>query len=127
VVEKTGSHRNSVNLKRRGTAPLVDVIRVHALAAGSMEQNSFARLDDLVASGWLTSSAVADLRDALEFISLVRIRHQARALEAGKPPTNNLNPEHLSSFERRSLKDAFQVLSHAQKFLKFRYRPVAKR
>lgn len=123
VVEKTGSHRNSINLKRRGTAPLVDVIRVHALAAGSTSQNSFARLDDLVASGWLTSSAVADLRDALEFISLVRIRHQARALQAGKPPSNNLNPEHLSSFERRSLKDAFQVLSHAQKFLKFRYRP----
>lgn len=123
VVEKTGSQRNSVNLKRRGTAPLVDVIRVHALAAGSTAQNSFARLDDLVASGWLTSSAVADLRDALEFIALVRIRHQARALQAGNPPSNNLNPEHLSSFERRSLKDAFQVLSHAQKFLKFRYRP----
>jgi CBS domain-containing protein len=123
VVEKTGSHRNSVNLKRRGTAPLVDVIRVHALAAGSTEQNTFARLDDLVANGWLTSSAVADLRDAFEFISLVRIRHQARAIEAGQPPSNNLNPEHLSSFERRSLKDAFQVLSRAQKFLKFRYRP----
>lgn len=123
VVEKTGMHRDSVNLKRRGTAPLVDVIRVHALAAGSVAQSSCARLNDAVAKGWLTSSAVADLRDAFEFISSVRIRHQAQALAAGNPPTNNLNPEHLSAFERRSLKDAFQVLSRAQKFLKFRYRP----
>ncbi|MEF1340069.1 DUF294 nucleotidyltransferase-like domain-containing protein, partial [Vibrio rotiferianus] len=32
VMEKDGQHKNSINLKRRGTAPLVDLIRVHSLA-----------------------------------------------------------------------------------------------
>ncbi|MGL5108107.1 MAG: putative nucleotidyltransferase substrate binding domain-containing protein, partial [Vibrio ordalii] len=36
-------------------------------------------------------------------------------------PDNNIEPENLSDFERRNLKDAFQILSNAQNFLKFRY------
>lgn len=125
VLEKGGRHENSINLKRRGSGPLVDVIRVHALAAASTAQNSFRRLDDVVAAGFLTASMTADLRDALEFISVVRARHQAAAIEAGDAPNNNIDPETLSNLERRSLKDAFKVLSNAQKFLKFRYRPGA--
>ncbi len=123
VLEKGGRHENSINLKRRGSGPMVDVIRVHALAAGSTAQNSFRRLDDIRAAGFLTASMADDLRDALEFISVVRARHQAAAIEAGASPNNNIDPETLSNLERRSLKDAFKVLANAQKFLKFRYRP----
>jgi CBS domain-containing protein len=123
VLEKGGRHENSINLKRRGSGPMVDVIRVHALAAGSTAQNSFRRLDDIRAAGFLTASMADDLRDALEFISVVRARHQAAAIEAGTTPNNNIDPETLSNLERRSLKDAFKVLANAQKFLKFRYRP----
>lgn len=52
VMEKDGKHKNSINLKRRGTAPLADLIRVHALAVGSTQQNSFERLDDILDSGF---------------------------------------------------------------------------
>lgn len=124
VLEKSGRHQDSINLKRRGTAPLVDVIRVHALASGSQSQNSFRRLEDTVAAGFLTNTMAADLRDALEYISMVRARHQAGAIEEGTAPGNNIDPEVLSAFERRSLKNTFRVLGNAQKFLKFRYRPV---
>lgn len=123
VMEKDGKHNDSINLKRRGTAPLADLIRVHALACGSQAQNSFQRLEDIVAGGWITPGIGADLRDAMEFISMVRIRHQKLMLEAGEEPDNNVQPENLSPFERRNLKDAFQILSNAQKFLKFRYHP----
>ncbi len=123
VMEKDGKHNNSINLKRRGTGPLSDLIRIHALACGSRAQNSFERLRDIEASGWLTSGIVTDLRDAMEFISMVRIRHQVRMMEAGETPNNNVTPENLSPFEQRNLKDAFQVLSNAQKFLRFCYPP----
>ncbi len=123
VLEKSGRYQNSLNLKRRGTGPLGDVIRVHALAAGSRSQNSFRRLDDTVAAGFLTSGMATDLHDALEFIAIVRVRHQAADIEAGRGLNNNINPEDLSTLDRRSLKDAFKVLSDAQKFVKFRFRP----
>ncbi|MCG7499638.1 DUF294 nucleotidyltransferase-like domain-containing protein [Vibrio sp. Of7-15] len=121
VMEKDGRHNNSINLKRRGTAPLADLIRVHALAVGSRSQNSFERLDDIIDAGILPKGRAQDLRDAMEFISMVRIRHQALDVEQGIEPDNNIEPENLSDFERRNLKDAFQILSNAQNFLKFRY------
>lgn len=121
LLEKDGKQRESINTKRRGTAPVVDLIRVHALAVSSTSRNSFARLEDIMESNILPSGRGPDLRDALEFISMVRIRHQALAIEAGETPDNNVAPEDLSDFERKNLKDAFQVLSNAQRFLRFRY------
>ncbi|EEX94233.1 hypothetical protein VIOR3934_20395 [Vibrio orientalis CIP 102891 = ATCC 33934] len=121
VMEKDGQHKNSINLKRRGTAPLADLIRVHALAVGSRSKNSFERLDDIHEAGILPKGKARDLSDALEFISMVRIRHQALDVENEIEPDNNIEPENLSDFERRNLKDAFQILSNAQNFLKFRY------
>ncbi len=123
VLEQDGRHKNSMNLKRRGTAPLADLIRVHALAVDSRSQNSFERLDDIIEAGILPKGRGTDLRDAMEFISMVRIRHQALDVVGEQEPDNNIEPENLSDFERRNLKDAFQILSNAQKFLKYRYQP----
>ncbi|MCH8532720.1 MAG: DUF294 nucleotidyltransferase-like domain-containing protein [Saccharospirillum sp.] len=121
VMENDGKQNNTINLKRRGTAPLTDVIRVHALACGSTAQNSFDRLIDIAEHKVLGHSNGDDLRDALEFISLVRARHQAWDLENNIDPDNSVEPEALSQFERRNLKEAFQVLSNAQKYLRIRY------
>ncbi len=126
VMEKDGRHKNSINLKRRGTAPLADLIRVHALAVGSRAQNSFERLDDINDAGVLPKGRAQDLRDAMEFISMVRIKHQVIDIENEIEPDNNIEPDNISDFDRRNLKDAFQILSNAQNFLKFRYQATNK-
>jgi len=127
VLEEDGKHQKTFNLKRRGTAPLSDLLRIHALACGSQAQNSFERLKSIGKTKLIMEDDLSNLRDALEFISIVRIRHQALALEAGDEPDNNVRPEDLSPFERSHLKDAFQVVSNAQKFLRFRYNSQATR
>lgn len=121
VMEKDGQQNNIINLKGRGTAPLTDLIRVHALAAGSKAQNSLERLDAIATTKLLTEEAITQLRYALEFLSIVRIRHQAMDLQQGREPDNYIEPEKVSASERHNLKSAFQVLSNAQKFLRFRY------
>jgi CBS domain-containing protein len=121
VLEKDGHQRMTFNIKRRGTAPLSDLIRLHALACGSRTQNSFDRLGAIGKTKLIMEEDLGNLRDAFEFISIVRIRHQAMAIEDGREPDNNVQPEDLSPFERSHLKDAFQVVSNAQKFLRFRY------
>lgn len=121
VMEKDGKQNNSINMKRRGTAPLVDLVRVHALSIGSMPCNTFARLEDIIEANLLPHGRGPDLRDAYELIAMVRIRQQARAIEAGEEPDNNIRPDQLSDFERKTLKDAFQIVSHAQKYLRYRY------
>ncbi|HLV76585.1 MAG TPA: putative nucleotidyltransferase substrate binding domain-containing protein [Marinobacter sp.] len=127
VLEEDGKHQKTFNLKRRGTAPVSDLIRVHALACGSRSQNSFERLRDIAKTRLMLEDDAGNLRDAMEFISIVRIRHQALAIEEGREPDNNVRPEDLSPFERSHLKDAFQIVSNAQKFLRFRYNAGATR
>ncbi len=127
VMEQDGKQNDTFNLKRRGTAPISDLIRIHALACGSRAQNSFERLQAISETRLLPEGGVENLRDALEFIAIVRIRHQALAIEDGREPDNNVRPEDLSPFERNHLKDAFQVVSNAQKFLRYRYQaPVGR-
>ncbi len=123
VVEPDGRHTRAINLKRRGTAPLTDLIRIHALAIGSRSRNSFDRLQDIIKANILPPGRGPDLRDALEFISLVRARNQAQDIVAGQEPDNSMEPENLSEFERKNLRDAFLILANAQKYLKFRYQP----
>ena len=91
------------------------------MACGSRSQNTFNRLDDIAAARLLPEGISDKLRYAFEFISMVRIRHQVLDIEAEREPDNNVEPENVSSSDRRNLKDAFEALSHAQKFLKFRY------
>jgi CBS domain-containing protein len=122
VMEQDGKQNNILNVKRRGTAPFVDLIRTHALAIGSEASNSFERLKDIAKAQVLPKGHAEDLRDAYEVIAMTRIRHQAAALNQGIEPDNNVLPEQLSEFERKHLKEAFQTLGNAQKFLKFHFR-----
>ena len=121
VLEHDGRHNNIINIKRRGIAPLNDVIRVHALGVGSRAQNGFERLDEVSEAGALPAGQTDKLCYALEFLSIVRMRHQAQEIRDDHEPHNAIQPEHVSDTERYNLKEAFQVLSNAQKFLRFRY------
>ncbi|MFZ3153303.1 DUF294 nucleotidyltransferase-like domain-containing protein [Pseudomonas sp.] len=121
VMETDGQQKHIINLKGRGTAPLTDLIRVHALACGSKAQNSLERLDAIGKTKLLQPEALSQLRYALEFLSLVRARHQAMAAADGAQPNNYIEPKKVSASDRHNLKEAFGVLSNAQKFLRFRY------
>lgn len=63
----------------------------------------------------------ADLHDAFEFISYVRMRHQAAQVRAGLPVDNHVNPEQLSSFDKRHLREAFAIVRSAQSSMASRY------
>ncbi len=121
VLEHDGKHRKTFNLKRRGSSPISDLARVHALACGALPVNTRERLLQVTETTLLAEGVGDDLLDALELICMVRIRHQARQAESGGDVDNSVIPESLSSFERNHLKDAFQIVSQAQSFLKFRY------
>ena len=121
VLEQDGRYNNTINIKRRGIAPLNDVIRVHALGVGSRAQNGFERLDDISSAGALPAGQTDKLSYALEFLSIVRMRHQAQKIKDDHEPDNAIQPEQIPDSERHNLKEAFQILSNAQNFLRFRY------
>ena len=121
VMETDGRQHKVINIKGRGLAPITDVIRVHALAVGSKAQNSAERLRDIEQANILPAGQVDKLQYALEFIALVRMRHQAFELQNDRAVDNAIEPENIDAAERHNLKEAFQVVNNAQNFLPYRY------
>ncbi len=121
VLKKHGDHGDTLDLKHNGVVPAVDIARIHALAHGIDAVNTTDRLDALETTGGIAASDAANLRDAFEFIAMVRLRHQAHHLRAGNEPNNFVPPDSLSDFERRHLKDAFKIISRMQSALEQRY------
>lgn len=117
VLEKEGEHRDRLDLKQGGVASVVQIARVHALAAGLPALNTQVRLAESARAGGLSAKLAAELQDAYEFLSYVRLRHQGRAVRAGRDPDNFVDPNQLSGFERRHLRDAFRVVNVAQQGL----------
>lgn len=110
VVEKRGEHRDRLDIKLGGINPIVDVARIYALRWGLPQIGTRARLIAAAEHG----AEVENLLDAHEFLSYTRLEHQGRLVGNGEPPDNYINPEDLSDFERRSLRDAFVIVGKAQ-------------
>ncbi|MGG5257891.1 DUF294 nucleotidyltransferase-like domain-containing protein [Phycicoccus avicenniae] len=113
VLEKAGDHRDTLDVKRGGILPVVELARVHALATGSPAVNTRARLGAAHAAGVLGDELADDLRDAFEFLGYVRLRHQWEQVRAGRPADNFVSPDALSSFEKRHLREAFAIVRSA--------------
>jgi CBS domain-containing protein len=118
---RSGEHKGTLDLKLNGIVPVVDLARIYALAAGHDAVNTHDRLAHAADSGEINAQGVRDLRDALEYLSTIRIRHQARQLAAGQVADNYLRPDELSNFERGQLKHAFGVVKASQDVLAQRY------
>ena len=114
VLEREGAHKDTLDLKRGGFHAVVEVARVHALSRGLPQVSTSSRIAAAAGAGGLSAESAADLHDAFEFIRYVRLLHQAKQIRAGEPPDNFVAPNELSSFEKRHLRDAFQIVRSAQ-------------
>ncbi len=121
VLIKGGEHDHTFDLKHTGIIPIVDLARVYALAAGVDAVNTQDRLSSSLEGSGVSPQGQQDLRDALEFISHVRIQHQARQIRAGEAADNFMSPDALSPFERNHLKEAFAVVRTMQGSLASRF------
>jgi CBS domain-containing protein len=119
--QRGGEHKGMLDLKHNGIVPVVDLARIYALAAGQGAVNTHDRLEHAAECGEISPASAHDLRDALEHLCLVRLRHQSRQIGAGHQADNFLDPEALSNFERSQLKDAFGVVKQLQQVLGQRY------
>lgn len=121
VLIRGGEHNHTLDLKHNGVVPIIDLARVYALAASVDAVNTEERLEMVSGKGEVSTQGAEDLRDALEFIGVTRLRHQARRIKAGESPDNYMAPEELSNFERNHLKDAFAVVRTLQSAMGQRY------
>lgn len=117
LVTGSGEHEGQLDLKRHGILPIVDLARIHALAAGRSEIGTAARLRAASGTPLLSRDGAETLLSAYEFLLALRTGHQVEQLLAGQAPDNYLAPERLSAAERRHLRDVFLAVATQQQAL----------
>lgn len=121
VVERSGAHRDRLDLKARGVLPVVEATRVYALSLGLGETNTLGRLEAAGARGLFTAAEVADVSDAYAVIGRLRLAHQIACLDAGTTPDNFVDPRALGKADRLLLKEAFRSIAWLQRHLEDRF------
>ena len=122
VLVRGDEHADTLDLKRSGIMPIVELARIHALAAGSTALGTVERLRESAERQTLSRDGAEDLEYALAFVSTLRARHQAGQIKRGLPPDNHVRPDEISLLERSQLKDAFAVMRRQQEALAQVYR-----
>ena len=114
ATERSGEHKNAIDLKHNGVVPVVDLGRIYALQGQTTQVNTFARLTAAIETGAVSHSGGRDLIDAYDVIAETRLIHQAAQIRRGEKPDNFMNPTDLSEFERSHLRDAFVIIKTMQ-------------
>jgi CBS domain-containing protein len=115
VLHSGGERRGVLDIKRRGLLPVESLARWSGLRAGVSAASTRARLRASREAGTLSADDAANLRDAFELFSALRMEHQVRQLREGTDPDNLIEPKNLAPLARTSLKEAFRAVARVQR------------
>ena len=115
VTEKSGIHKDEINLKSAGIQPLVNGIRILAAGCGIQEPSTLGRLEQLVAAGAISSEEFALYRTSFESLMMLALGENLKNIGQGRFPDNYLDPYALRKRERILLKDALSGVTQLQK------------
>lgn len=117
VIEDSGEHAGSLDLKRGGFAPVVAIGRyLSALGPGS-PVTTVDRVRSAAEHGLLDAEDARDLLDAFDVVQSGRLEHQLVQQRAGERPDDHVRPDTLTTLQRRGLRDAFRIVTRVQKAL----------
>ena len=120
VVERDGDYADTLDIKKGGTAGIVQMARLFALASGVLAVDTRERLRHCAGSA-LSLEGARNLEDAFDFLTFLGLRHQAAQLRAGVAPDYHISPKSLSKIERERLRDAFRAIKSMQSALATKY------
>lgn len=119
VVERSGDYASTLDIKRGGTAAVVQMARLYAIVAGVGEVDTVARIgaSQSVPGAIVSAKGAEDLLGAYEYLSDLVMKHQSHQLRAGERPNYHIDPKQLSERDRAALRDSFRVIKSLQNAL----------
>ncbi|NJN45606.1 MAG: hypothetical protein HC808_02940, partial [Candidatus Competibacteraceae bacterium] len=121
ITEK-GAHAKQLDIKKGGIFPIVHGVRSLALEQQLTETNTIARIQALSGRGVFDDRFTADLIEAFEFMSMLRLRGQLALWEQGEAPHNRINPKQLNNLERNLLKNSFKIVKELKSFIHYHFK-----
>lgn len=121
VVDRSGEYANTLNVKKGGTAGIVQMARLFALSTGVTALGTRRRLLDAAAAGGVSAKGAQDLVDAFDYLSSITLRHQSLQLRENVTPDYQIDPNRLGKMDREHLRDSFQIIKDMQNALASKY------
>lgn len=109
------------NLKE-SIAAVVNFLRIYSLQHGIENKNTLFRLMMLKHANIMKDSSAAEIEKAFEFLTELRLKHQALLILDGKNADNNIEVKQLTDFEQSVLKKAFTTIGTALTKLNYDFR-----
>jgi CBS domain-containing protein len=110
-----------LDVKRAGTAAIVLLARLYALAAGSRARTTLLRLEAAGRAGRLSSSAVEQLTDAYRLLTELRLRHQVEQVRCGVVADNRVRVDTMAPADLQRLRSAMRTVRVVQQITATRY------
>lgn len=104
------ANAETLDLKKAGIFPLVHGIRSMALEQRLDELGTVARVERLVAAGYLTPAMGADLTQSLHFFMGLKLKMGLADIAMKRPVSAGIQMSQLSSLDRDLLKDTLGVV-----------------
>jgi CBS domain-containing protein len=112
---------STIDVKRGGTAAIVLLARLYALAAHSTARTTVQRLEAAGAAGTLSHAGAGQLVEAYRMLTGLQLRHQVEQVGDGRAADNRVPLDDLSVAERRRLRDFLRVVRDVQAVTDLRF------
>lgn len=117
VLDRSGEYANTLDVKKGGTAAVVQMARLYSLASGVTAVGTRQRLQQAAGQGAVSQKGAQDLIDAFDFLNTIAFRYQSAQLKRGEEASYHIDPQRLSKMDREHLRDAFQIIKGMQNAL----------
>ncbi len=115
IVEKSGDHKDRLNLKLYGLVPLVTCVKILSLYRFLDETNTLERIKALERLKVFPPDQAEALIQAFETFLTLKIRNNLNDAGQGYAFGNYIKPAELSMKQKQILKEAFWAVSELQK------------
>jgi CBS domain-containing protein len=115
------NRKGKIDIKRNGLRIVCDAARIYALSAGITATNTIERLNGLVHQGVLSSELVTSVSLAFEEMLDLLLAHQLSQAEHKETVDNLIDPSHLSTEVRSTLRMAMRTVKRFQEHLQGRF------
>jgi CBS domain-containing protein len=122
VTERSGPHAGHLDLKRGGIFPIVHGVRSLALEARVIETNTIGRIQALTGRGALDEAFTADLIEAFDFMSMLRLSAHIDKAKRQVAADNYIDPNKLNKLERGLLRNSLKVVKEFKLNLSHHFR-----
>ncbi|MFH0848831.1 MAG: DUF294 nucleotidyltransferase-like domain-containing protein [archaeon] len=115
-------YRNKrIDIKMSGLFPIIQFVKALAVQENITASSTLERLEHLVARYAIDVKTGEELREAFQFLSILRLKHQLRQIMANEKVDNDVIAGELTNFDEALLRASFQALEKIPLTLLARY------